>query len=144
MLKEHTRAVMHMINLAKSRYYQEKLTAADIKKTFRVISSLMNYNAGTPLSSSTSDQTLADEFVLFFNNKVQKIRLGLDKSDFKDNTACPDLDKPVPELRSFRVQTQEELDKVIKRCASKTCSLDSIPTAHLKNSSFLPIVLRTW
>lgn len=39
------------------------------------------------------------------------------------------------------VQTQEELEKVIKRCASKTCSLDPIPTALLKNSSVLPIEL---
>lgn len=81
----------------------------------------MNYNAGTPLPSGTSDETLADEFLLFFNNKVQKIRLGLDKSEFNDNTACLDLDKPVPELRSFRVQTQRELNKVIKNCDSKTC-----------------------
>lgn len=41
------------------------------------------------------------------------------------------------------VQTQEELEKVIKRCASKTCSLDPIPTALLKNSSVLPIELPT-
>lgn len=41
------------------------------------------------------------------------------------------------------VQTQEELEKVIKRCASKTCSLDPIPTALLKNTSVLPIELPT-
>lgn len=80
----------------------------------------MNYNAGTPLPSGTSDQTLADDFVHFFHNKVQKIRLGLDKSDFNNNTASPDLDEPVPELGSFKVQTREELDKVIKSCARKT------------------------
>lgn len=75
----------------------------------------MNYNAGTPLPSGTSDQTLADEFVHFFNYKVKKIRLSLDKSDFSDNTAPPDLDKPVPELGSFKVPTQEEFYKVIPR-----------------------------
>ena len=74
---------------------------------------------------------------------MQKFRLGLDKSDFNDNTACPNLVKPVPGLRSFRVQTQEELDKVIKSCASKTCSLVHNPTALLKNSSVLPTVLTT-
>lgn len=74
---------------------------------------------------------------------MQKFRLGLDKSDFNDNTACPNLVKPVPGLRSFRVQTQEELDKVIKSCASKTCSLVHNPTALLKNSFVLPIVLLT-
>lgn len=143
MLKEQTRAVVHMIITAKSRYYQDKLTTADNKETFRLINSLINYNRWTPLPSGTSDQTLTDECVHFFNNKVKKIRLGLDNSDFNNNTACPDLDEPVPKLRSFRVQTQEELDKVIKSCASKTYSLDPIPTALLKNNSVLPIMLPT-
>lgn len=47
------------------------------KETFRAINILMNYNTGTPLQSGTSDQTLANEFVHFFNNKVQKIKLGM-------------------------------------------------------------------
>lgn len=43
--------------------------------------------------------------------KVQKIILGLDKSDFNNNTASPDLYEPISELDSFKVQTREELDK---------------------------------
>lgn len=94
-----------MVNSAKSRYCQEKLTTADSKEMFRVVNCILNQNAGTPLLSGTSDQTLAN----FFYNKVQKI--SLDKSDFGNNTAFPDLDEPVLEPRSFRVQTREELDK---------------------------------
>lgn len=109
MLKKQTRAVVHMVNSAKSRYCQEKLTTADSKEMFRVVNCILNQNAGTPLLSGISDQTLANDFVHFFYNKVQKI--SLDKSDFNNNTAFPDLDEPLPEPRSFRVQTREELDK---------------------------------
>lgn len=44
-------------------------------------------------------------------------------------------------LQTLKVQTRKEMDKVNKRWASKTCSLDAIPTALLKNSSIFPIVL---
>ena len=42
MLAEQTRTVVHMINSSKSSFYQEKLTTADSKETFRIISSLVN------------------------------------------------------------------------------------------------------
>lgn len=87
MLKQLKPAVVHIINSAKYRFYQEKLTTADRKETIRVIYILMNYNAGTPLPSGASDQSLADDFVHFFNNKVKKIRLSPDKADFSDNTS---------------------------------------------------------
>lgn len=113
------------------------------KETSTVINSLMNYNSETPLPSGFRDQTLADDSVHFFHNTVQKIRQGLNKSNSHDNTASPDLAEPVPELGSLKVQTREEMGKVIKRWASETCSLDAIPTALLKNSSVFPIVLPT-
>lgn len=68
-----------MINSIKSRLYQEKLTMADSKETFTVFNSLLIYDAETPLPSRTSDQTLFDDFVHFFHNKVQKNRHGLIK-----------------------------------------------------------------
>ncbi|XP_056001997.1 uncharacterized protein LOC130049040 [Ostrea edulis] len=132
-----------MINSSKSSYCQTKLITEDIKYTFRVISRLVNYNAGTPLPPATSDQTLADDFVQFFYSKVEKIRQGLDASDLHDNTASPDLDRSVPNLGSFKIQTQENVDKVVRSCANKACSLDATPTALLKNSTVLSVVLPT-
>ncbi|XP_048735849.2 uncharacterized protein LOC125651324 [Ostrea edulis] len=143
MLAEQTRAVVHMISSSKPSYYQEKLTTADSKETFRVISSLVNYNAGTPLPPATGDQTRADDFVQFFYSKVQKIKQGIDVSDLHDNTASPNLDRPVHDLGSFKIQTQKVVDKVIRSCANKTCSLDAIPTALLKNSTVLSMMLLT-
>ncbi|XP_055998829.1 uncharacterized protein LOC130047548 [Ostrea edulis] len=130
MLAEQTQAtcMVHMINSSKTSYYQEKLTTADSKETFRIISSLVNYNA---------------DFVQFFYSKVQMIRQGFDASDLHDNTASPDLDRPVPHIGSFQVQTQKEVDKVIRSCVNKTCPLDAIPTALLKNSIVLSVVLPT-
>lgn len=47
MLKQLKPAVVHIMNSAKSRFFQEKLTTADRKETIRIIYSVMNYNAGT-------------------------------------------------------------------------------------------------
>jgi hypothetical protein len=98
MLAEQSRIMVQMINTAKCSYYQEKLSTADSKETFTVISSLVNYNAGIPLPPATSDQTLADDFVRFFDSKVQKIRQDLDSPDLHDNAASPNLDRTVPKM----------------------------------------------
>lgn len=104
-----------MINSIKSRLYQEKLTIADSKETFTVFNSLLIHDAETPLPSRTSDQTLFDDFVHFFHNKVQKNRHGLIKFNSHDHTASPDLANPVPEPGSLKVQTRKEMDMVNKR-----------------------------
>lgn len=93
----------------------EKITIADSKETFTVFNSLLIYDAETPLPSRTSDQTLFDDFVHFFHNKVQKNRHGLIKFNSNDHTASPDLADPVPEPGSLKVQTRKEMDKVNKR-----------------------------
>jgi hypothetical protein len=49
MLAEHTQPAVQMINTPKSNYYQENLTTADIKDTFTIISSLLNYDTGSSL-----------------------------------------------------------------------------------------------
>jgi hypothetical protein len=48
----------------------------------------------------------------------------------------------VPNLDSFKVQTQAEVENVIKSCANKTISLDTIPTALLKNNTVLSEILQ--
>lgn len=53
----------------------------------------MKNNPGTPL-------TWSDPCGQFFK---------LDKADSHGNTDFPDLDKPVPELGFFKVQTREEV-----------------------------------
>ena len=77
----------------------------------------------------------------FFYTKVQKIGQDLDASDHHDNTFSLDQDRPVPHLSSFKVKTQKESEKVIRGHTSKTCSIETIPTAHLKNSTILSVVL---
>lgn len=99
-----------MINSIKSRLYQEKLTIADSKETFTVyiFNSLLIYDAETPLPSRTSDQTLFDDFVHFFHNKVQRNRHGLIKFNSNDHTASPDLKGPDTERNG---QGQQEVSQ---------------------------------
>lgn len=97
-----------MINSIKSRLYQEKLTIADSKETFTVFNSVLIYDAETPLPSRTSDQTLFDDFVHFFHNKVQRNRHGLIKFNSNDHTASPDLKGPDTERNG---QGQQEVSQ---------------------------------
>lgn len=65
----------------------------------------MKNNPGTPLIRPLR--------TIFYTSYTTKLRMnlnqGLDKADCHDNTDFPDLDKPVPELGFFKVQTREEV-----------------------------------
>ena len=141
MLTEQTRAVLHLINSSKFSYYQEKLTTADSKKTFRIISSVVIYTAGNPLPTATSDQPEPKIFCNSFTTKFKR----------SDGVSMPQVSTTLHLLQTWTVQCltldtsrsrrRKKLEKVIRGCAYKTCSLDAIPTALLKNSAILSVVL---
>uniref|UniRef100_A0A8W8MRU8 Reverse transcriptase domain-containing protein n=1 Tax=Magallana gigas TaxID=29159 RepID=A0A8W8MRU8_MAGGI len=134
MLKEQNRAVVHMINSAKSRYYQDKRTTADSKETFRVINSLMNYNAGTLLPSGIRDHTLADEF-----DKVQKIRIAL----LKNSSVLPIELPTITDLVNASLSIEMFPDKlkralVIPRL--KKTGLDTNTFSYYRTVSNIPFI----
>ena len=140
MYQEQSASVVHRIKCSKSLYYQDKLASADVKETYKLINGLICPNTGDTLPPSTSDEALATRFVQFFQDKVNRIRSELD-------VACPTEllqvapPTPPPSLSKFEVQTQEDIAKIVSKCATKSCSLDNIPTSLLKNDSVFHTVL---
>jgi len=143
MLKEQSQLVVTLINSNKSAYYQDKLSSADCKETFKVINSLMCHDAGNPLPPATSDQALAEDFVNFFQDKVEKIRHGLDAKCPTDAVTFPPPDTKAPSISEFRPQTLGDISKIIQKCPNKSCSLDCISTSLLKQDLILQAVLPT-
>ena len=140
MFEELSHAVVLKIKHSKSSYYQEKLASANSKETFSLINGLMNCSGSPSLPTSTSDHDLAESFVQCFQQKVLNIRKQL------DDTCVPgslNVEQPAtpPPLCEFRSQTQEDIGKIISQCATKSCSLDTIPTSLLKEDQVLQTVL---
>jgi hypothetical protein len=97
MFREQSRTVVTMINNSKSAYYSGKLLAADCKETFCLINGLLSYNLGSPLPPSMSDQVLADDFVYFYQTKIQKLSQQLASSTVEYTQSTSSCDE-APQL----------------------------------------------
>ena len=87
-------------------------------------------NTEEKLPTHESAEELADKFAAYFVDKIVTIRNGLcnDISGHNDDPV-----NPVTSLLSeFEPATEQEVLKLIKKSASKSCDLDPIPTWLLK------------
>ena len=68
---------------------------------------------------------LADRFVEFFSEKIEKIH-----SSFPISQKSPHIapDSPPPVLSPFSIVTEDQVTKIIMKSPSKSCSLDPWPT----------------
>ena len=90
--------------------------------------------------SITIRWSLSDQFAVFFDEKITKIRKAID-------SVTPQLDITTPTtvqkaaLSSLTEASVEEVSKIIMSCKPKSCALDSLPTDILKLT--LPVHLDT-
>ena len=97
------------------------------KQLFRALNTLLGNKNENSLPIGITNDQLAEEFVDFFLNKLDKIREG-----FKNIPAyqCRQLD--TPKLKKFTPVTQNQLAKIVKAMPAKTCQLDIISTDRFK------------
>jgi hypothetical protein len=138
-LREQSLAVVRLIDNKKSQHYKERLVAADSKETFKIVSSLISSNSEPALPVASDDTSLAKSFASFFCEKVHKIHSSITTSSASDDCIADPV--TMAELTSFQPQTVESITRVVKQCATKTCSLDSLPTALLKDDRLLAHVV---
>ena len=94
----------------------------------QLVGSLLGCKEENPLPEATSDSILAEEFAGFFHDKIDNIR-----SRFTTTTPYkPEGKCDVPLLNKFTPISQMQLEKTITGMSSKTCALDIMPTARLK------------
>ena len=89
----------------------------------------MHLDKDLPLPKSSYSKDLAEHFNNFFISKIEKIGNGF--SDAKTDRITHNTgDSKV--LSNFRPCTTVEIKKIVSKTPSKSCSLDPIPTAFLK------------
>lgn len=72
------KSVVKKINEAKSHYYETKFLTANCKETFKLLDGLLKPKQEQVLPESSSDKKLADDFAIFFHEKIRAIRNALD------------------------------------------------------------------
>jgi len=83
----------------------------------------------------------------FFIKKVQNIQSGLEVVNEQNKSQVPEEEQLIPtdrDLTAFSYATEEEVRKMIMSSASKTCTLDPIPTHILKDclDTLLPSITK--
>ena len=126
---------------AKSEHYHNKLSEADNHKdVYSIANSLLFGPKVQKLPTHDSVQDLSEQFADNFIQKIVTIRNGLCQNINTDNQ-CDETDV-IFILGSLKPATNEEISKIIRSSASKSCDLDPIPTWLLKLclSELLPVI----
>ena len=92
----------------KKFHISEKLKDGSSKALYSVVNQLMDNTKETVLPSADSDDQLAEKFLSFFQDKVEKIR-----SRFSANEQShPNPEHPPKQLPDFRLTTEVELREI--------------------------------
>ena len=116
---------------AKAKYYQDKIaeTAKDQKSLFKFADQLLCKQKDIRLPTHQNAEFLANMFAQFFTDKIQVIRDSFPPIVIDGEPET----EPESTMTSFQPISSESLKKTILAGNSKSCNLDPIPTALLKD-----------
>ena len=97
---------------------------------WKTLNTILHRKPSNSLPESPDASSLANTFLDFFKDKIERIRTKFVPSDSPDPFLSPPA--PPPKLTNFIPATLTEIHKLISASESKQCPLDSIPTFLLK------------
>ena len=121
----------------KCKHYSDKLKGGN-RALFSNIKTLLDEEKEEVLPEASSDKELADRFLKYFSEKIEKI-----KSTFPKETAeTPKMPSPAGKLTEFELATEDEIREIVQEYGIKCSPDDPIPAPLLKKADleiFLPI-----
>ena len=118
---------------AKTSFYSARIHElnGNQKALFREMNHLLHKSTETPLPPHDSPEVLANQFAVYFSEKIEKIRLELQCCIVQPSTTSSTQSSSVRnicELSSFDNVPIKTVSDLIASAPSKTCALDPIPT----------------
>lgn len=134
-----------MSDEAKRVYYRDAVSTKDQKELYKAANKLLSRQKVDTLPSHRSAEELANQFADFFEDKIIKIRENLEISRASNSSQADEKQEPpkvTKLLSNFEPASEEEVLKLIRQSASKSCPLDPIPTWLLKEcqQELLPVI----
>jgi exonuclease III len=148
MYVDQCNVVKDMIFKAKMNYYSKLISDADTDNNalFKSIDRLLHRSPDRCLPTCDSLFTLSNDFVYFFKKKISNIRDRLPATAFVINDLFLKFDQPTLDcqLDELSPTACDELHKLAKKLASKSCSLDPLPSNLLVTEfvTLLPIICK--
>ena len=119
------------IKAAKKSHVQDKIKDAEQsqKALFQCMDDLLYKSKASALPTNVPSEELPDKFCNYFTEKVENIQTIFSTSEDEclasfDDELC---------LHDFKPATKEEIQKLILKSPTKSCTLDPIPTFLLKD-----------
>ena len=140
--------VNKLIHAAKTRYYADMIAdcGSDQRELFKKVEKLFQGTVERQYPSCASSEELANKFADYFDNKINVIRDALQTKSSNVVNPLPDSISPYSQvkLESFTPTNVEELSKLTRKIAKKSCILDPIPAKIVKEclSDLLPIITK--
>ena len=124
--------VRSLISKAKSNFLTNLVTesSSNPRTLWKTLNSILHRNPSNSSPDTPDTQSLANSFLQFFNDKIERIRSKFSPSDSPDPFLFPII--PPPNLSNFNPTTFSEIRNLIFSSQKKQYELDSIPTFLLK------------
>ncbi len=140
---EQCKVVSSMILEAKRVYYNSAImeNEKNQKDLFQIVERLLHRKGEPQLPSHDSPAELATRFAEYFTEKINIIRENLEQRR-SELTLIEEENICNVYLTDFQPATEDEVKRLIMDSASKSCSLDPIPTTLLKDciTLLLPLI----
>ena len=145
-LQYQKRFVSKVIHAKRKNYYHDLFTniSRDTKKLYAESNKLLFRKEALPLPDEKDPKILAERFNQFFTSKIEKIMAGLIPTTTHPIDTSYIESIPLTDMTFSKFNTLEckEVEKLVKKSATKSCILDPIPTSLLKEhlNDFVPVL----
>ena len=144
---EYRNKMNRMITDSKKDFYKQRIDESSNSQSqlFKCVNELFGRRKCSALPTHDNVKELCDRMAEFFSQKIKAIHEGL--ADLQDESIRlePDEQFSSPDcFTDFAPVTEEEVGKIIRGSAPKSCCLDPAPTQLIKDSLdiLLPIITR--
>ena len=86
----------------------------DPKGLFKVINNALHKYQNNPMPPNKSENELVDEFITYFDEKINKIRLHLDSSENETYNPNEEIKKHDTELQNFKELSMDDVHNLLK------------------------------
>ena len=131
-------SVRSLVSKAKSSFLSNLVTESSTnpRTLWKTLNTILHRNPSNSLPESPDASSLANTFLDFFKDKIDRIRTKFLPSHSPDPFLFPPA--PPSKMINFIPATFTEIYKLISASESKQCPLDSIPTFLLKLLQWTP------
>ena len=137
-----------VIRKTRHEYFNRKIadTANNPRDLFRTMRQLSSKRSDSTCLPEGEDQNLANKFAKYFDDKIVRIRSAISHDSVQQTDRESDnMPQSQHTLASFPLCTISEVEDILRKSSTKTCTLDPIPTDLIKlcSKSVAPIIAAT-